>query len=139
MMIITSCQDSPFFIEYTPVDTSGWDSHDYQRYCIGSSPTDRTASFTVGVRTTPLYPHTNISLRVRLFEQGRVVMTDTVHFNLEGRDHLSLSQALPLSTHELPLHKTYPLKKDSIYRLRIYHIMRLDPLPGISDVGITVR
>lgn len=137
-MLLASCQGSPFFTRYQSVDSEGWCARDYLRYRLPDVGHDTDATFRIGVRTTSLYSYSGLSLRVRLYEQGREVMCDTVRFGIFGGDSHSDGSGFPFTTHQQELTRRYTLRKDSVYRLRIYHIMRKDPLPGISDVGVEV-
>lgn len=138
MMILLSCQESLFYSEYKTVPRAQWDSRDTLSFQLPVTERTFDATLTVSVRRRQDYDYKTIALSIEHLLNGMLVSTDTLHITLYDEDGQSLGHAFPISdnySHPLPLH----LGKGESHTLRITHIMRLNPLDGIPDVGIFVE
>lgn len=137
MATLLSCQESLFYTEYKTIPNSQWDSRDTLSFLLPVADGAIDATLTISVRKRHDYDYKNIALNVGHLLNDSLVSTDTLHVTLYDANGQSLGQGFPVSdnySRPLPIH----LGKGERHTLRITHTMRLNPLDGITDVGIFV-
>ena len=131
LLLITSCTGHNRFHSYLPVNKDGWKRTD--TLCFHAVPIDTNRNcmkISLGIRHTHKYPYRDIWLSI-----GK----DTLHIDLadeQGRWKGKGIGDMRLVQQEASISLT---DMDSCGTIRIHHIMRHDPLPGISDIGIEVH
>lgn len=140
-----------------PVPTGGWRAADTLVYALPRQPRDRDVRVRLGVRTSRRYALRNLELRATLEEVGprvrHVVVRggDTLnsYFTQERQpvqcvrvpfqvydasDRASGSGRLFTYTSSQPL--VLRLRANRRYQLRVTHLMRQNPLPGVAAVAL---
>ena len=131
LLLITSCTGHNRFHSYLPVNKDGWKRTD--TLCFHAVPIDTNRNcmeISLGIRHTHKYPYRDIYVSI-----GK----DTLHIDLadeQGRWKGKGIGDMRLVQQEASISLT---DMDSCGTIRIHHIMRHDPLPGISDIGIEVH
>ena len=131
LLLLMSCTGHNRFHSYLPVNKDGWKRTD--TLCFHAVPIDTNRNcmeISLGIRHTHKYPYRDIWLSI-----GK----DTLHIDLadeQGRWKGKGIGDMRLVQQEASISLT---DMDSCGTIRIHHIMRHDPLPGISDIGIEVH
>ena len=144
-----SCNRSIIYSHYEPVDAEGWLREDTVHFEVAPPPlwhpshnartadSPRRTVLCLHLRTTSVYPFTDLLLRVeqhtptrQRFDTVRLQLSDT-----EGRP-LGRGQGLYQHTFRLPV---LPLSDADTLRVAFSHLMQLSPLPGITDVGLSLE
>ncbi|MBQ9363543.1 MAG: hypothetical protein IJT97_09035 [Bacteroidaceae bacterium] len=139
-MICCSCHDRPSFSGYAHVDRTGWYSEDTVVMEIQQADTTRRnvpgqmCEMQVGIRYTADYVYRDFSLLVELVSGRRVVARDTVLFHLFDEKGRASGRGLERYDKVQPSMRVV-LKADKPYVVRMTHLMRLNPVPGITDVS----
>ena len=122
------------YSQFFDIDTEGWKYGDTLKFDPATQDSISTGELTIALRHTNEYPYSNLWLEIRHFN-GDSTRIDTVNIEMAdnyGRWHgdgigSSFQYALPVS------------KKITLYRgkpIKITHIMRVDRLPDIEQVGL---
>lgn len=143
-MMFCSCQDRPFFSDYAHVDRTGWYSEDTVVMVVQQGDTTlrnvakRTFDVQVGIRYTDEYEYNDISLLVEVVSGQRVVARDTVLFQLFDEQGRALGRGLERYDKMQPSLRV-ALKADKPYVVRMTHLMRLNPVQGITDISCSLN
>ena len=138
---IAGCGPEPIYAESHAIDpAAGWEAVDVQEFEFEVLDTLTPNDFFLDIRHNQDYPFSNLYLFVDYsFPNGRS-RRDTVlcEFADERGKWLGTGSG-PLVDHRIGFqrHASFPLK--GTYKLSVGHAMRLDPLPGIADVGFRLE
>lgn len=88
----------------------------------------------VGVRYTNDYSYRDIALLVELKSGKRVISRDTLLFNLFDNENQAEGRGLGRYDLDLPVREV-TLKADKPYEVRVSHLMRMNPVQGITDIS----
>lgn len=138
MTSLLSCQDSLFYSEYKDIPNAQWDSRDTIIFQLPNTEYPLDATLLVCVRTRQGSDYKKVVLSVEHLCDDTLLSADTLHLALYDSKGLPLGQAFPFSNYSsrsLPIH----VVKDAHHTIRITHIMRQNPLDGVSDVGVFVE
>lgn len=135
MLIISACQDGLHYTEYKQMTHKQWDSRDTLVYQIPPLQHDDSLCLTLGIRSNKDFNYKAIMARAELRCDTAITTvipitlqlnTDSLPFRHSNADRLS---------EQMTIH----LKANKPYSLHITHSMRLNPLDGISFVGISLE
>lgn len=138
ILLFAGCHDIPFFTQYHQVNTEAWASKDFLIFKLPEVEHAEDYDVKVAVRTIQTYKYGNLSLVLRTYEDKNLISTDTVSYKIYGENGEQKGTGFPFVEHEMPLQHTINFLPQKKYKIKISHIMRLDPLDGVSDVGISV-
>lgn len=140
LFLFCSCQERPLFSGYAHVDRTGWYSEDTVVMEVQKADTTRRkapeqlVNLSVGIRYTTEYEYRDFSLLVELVSGQRVVARDTVLFHLFDDENRALGRGLERFDQVQPSLQVR-LKSDKPYVVRMTHLMRLNPVQGITEVS----
>lgn len=141
LYLLEACHTDTRYHVYQPVlGSDGWQKKDSLVFNLPPDVSSGAYGMEIGIRNTGVYPYRDIWLSVtRLEVDSLPAHTDTVHMYLaddKGRwGHEGAIGGLYQQTYVCE--KPVVLLTDSVGRsFRVTHLMRRNPLPGISDVGI---
>jgi len=136
MILFVSCQEALFYSHYEHVDYKGWNNNDTLVFNIPQTEENEKLLLRIYTRITDSYEYNNLSLVTELFEDSVLIAYDTIHINLYDDKGNTLGIGFPYI--EVPSEaKTVTLKRNKNYQIRITHAMKLNPIPNISEIGVT--
>lgn len=141
LFLLNACHTDTRYHVYQAVSgEEGWDKSDSLAFHLPVGLSSGEYRMEIGLRHTGEYSYRDIWLSVTQSEGDSIPpRTDTLHIYLtDEKGHWVQSGAMGgLYQHVYVSDKPVIFSTDSIYRIfRITHLMRQNPLPGISDVGI---
>ena len=138
LLAVAGCTGDTVFSHYRSVDEGGWLRADTLVFPV--QPIAATGSYDclVGLRTTSRYPYTDLTVVVvcQNVTSGKQ-RADTVCVSLADDKGRTQGTGVALVDHHALL-TTYSLAAGDSLRLILRHDMKLDPLPGIADAGLTL-
>lgn len=137
-LTLASCNRQTIYSHYESISTEGWERGDYKDFCIAVRE-DGTYTETIGLRSTRVYPFTNISVIVSQQAQlSGVQRVDTLNITLTGEDGNEMSQGINYRQMDVPL-ATIGLQAGDSVHVSIRHYMAKEVLPGITDIGFSMK
>ena len=140
-LVFASCNRNAIYSHYesTAIDGWGWEHGDSIGFSIPPVSEEGLYSEEVGVRTSGTFPFRELVLLVHhtVMPDGRN-WTDTVDVDIVGEDGSPKGNGLSFVHHSKVMPNVFLNKGDSLH-VSISHFMRHENLPGVSDVGITLR
>lgn len=139
MLLLVACQDFPFYSTYKSVNVEGWEARDTLVYKLPVVESPSAYDVSVAVRTSQGFKYENLALAIRLYEGKKTISVDTVKFKLYGTNNEQKGTGFTYVENEISLKHQFKLKPQKKYKVKITHIMRLDPFDGVCDVGLNMK
>jgi len=138
--VLTSCRGRIVFDKYDHTPIAGWEKNDTLLFDVPPLENSGYYSGELGLRINGAYPFTGLMMIVerRILPEKREVV-DTINCKLaDERNGRPLGQGVSYYQYNFPLKEIRLNKGDSLH-IVIRHNMRREILPGISDVGISIK
>ena len=139
LLVLSACNRKLVYDRYLSTPISGWEKNDTLSYDIRPVSGTDTYDMWLGLRTSEAYPFTAITLIVEqhIYPKDTIV-NDTVNCKLTDRHGNASGSGVHFHQYRFPVNSLQLQDGDSIH-LRVRHDMKREILPGISDVGISLR
>lgn len=139
LIMIAACNRRLVYDKYVSTPVAGWEKNDTLSFEI--SPVDSAASYQsyLGLRITDAYPFTALTLIVEQHVYPRdEIKIDTVHCQLTDNRGNATGNGLSYHQYKFPITLMQLQHGDSIH-VRVRHDMKREILPGVSDIGMSLR
>jgi gliding motility-associated lipoprotein GldH len=135
---ITACEQKHFYNEYKAVNTKAWNVIDTLTYIADIDDANAYYDILVSVRYQKDYEFSNLWLNIinSYSDSIQPVRLEVPLFKKDGKPYGKVSGSL--CTQTIPFQSKIKFPKAGKYRIKIVHLMRKDPLDGISDVGVII-
>ena len=139
LLVLSACNRKLVYDRYLSTPISGWEKNDTLSYDIRPVSGTDTYDMWLGLRTSEAYPFTAITLIVEqhIYPKDTIV-NDTVNCKLTDRHGNASGTGVNFHQYRFPVTELQLQDGDSIH-IRVRHDMKREILPGISDVGISLR
>lgn len=141
LLLLTACQGNTSYHSYQPIQIEGWYRHDTLTYYLDSCYTEGLIDkLQIGIRHTDSYPYQDLWIGILTIAKDSITreQTDSIHLFLA--DSNGVWEGTGIGETRVFIHeKTFPLKIDSIIGIKVFHLMKEQPLKGINDVGICIK
>lgn len=139
LLVLSACNRKLVYDLYLSTPISGWEKNDTLSYDIRPVSGTDTYDMWLGLRTSEAYPFTAITLIVEqhIYPKDTIV-NDTVNCKLTDRHGNASGTGVNFHQYRFPVTELQLQDGDSIH-IRVRHDMKREILPGISDVGISLR
>lgn len=139
LLVLLACNRKLVYDRYLSTPISGWEKNDTLSYDIRPVSGTDTYDMWLGLRTSETYPFTAITLIVEqhIYPKDTIV-NDTVNCKITDRHGNASGTGVNFHQYRFPVTELQLQDGDSIH-IRVRHDMKREILPGISDVGISLR
>lgn len=138
-MILSCCSRQTIYSHYESTGSDGWSRNDSLLFEVGPVRNSGLYEEQLELRLTDAYPFTNIAVIVSSQTlPGGPLHTDTLQLTVADEQGHTKGQGTLHQLFHLPLGVQY-LKQDQKLRVCVRHYMTQHTLPGITDVGLTVK
>lgn len=125
--------------QYVHADREGWEKNEPIVFGIDTLKETSLYSLTVGMRISDEYPFQNLQIVIdQTVFPSKKTISDVVNCKITGRNGMMLGHGISLYQYDIPVRKRFYMHGDSI-SVKIRHNMKREILPGIVDVGITMK
>ncbi len=137
---ICSCTADTAANAFREIPATGWESDDTLRFDVDSVHTGGTYVATLSLRLSAArpYPFRTLVAVVERHIAGLPERTDTLEMSLMPGARHATGHGVSLVQYDFPL-DTLGLEVGDKGYYTVRHAMRRSPLPGIADVGMSVR
>ncbi len=133
------CNRNTVYSHFESIRFEGWDAGDTLSFTIAHVKDSGHYEGIVGLRTTVDYPFRGLTVVVEQFvSSGRSFFSDTVNAQLVDEDGIVLGKGTSTYQYSFPFRQYHLNKGDSLH-VTIHHYMKREILPGIMDVGFTMK
>jgi len=140
LLWLTACEDAPFYHENHRLEPASWAADQPQVFEFQVNDTTQAYDFFLHLRHSQSYPYSNLYLFVELdFPNGKksVDTLECVLADTYGRWSGKTTGQLVDHRIQINERKMFPLS--GRYAVRVYHAMRVDPLPEVHDLGFSLE
>lgn len=146
-MITTSCQKDVVFSQYQNIKGAEWYQNDVLAFEIPMQDTLSHYNLYINLRNTKEYPYSNLFLITRMSFPDRKQVTDTLEYEMTDTKGNFLGEGFSdIKENKLFYKENIHFNKTGTYLFEIKQAMRnrnqiqpIDPLKGVSDVGISIQ
>lgn len=139
LLALSACNRKLVYDRYASTPISGWEKNDTLSFDIRPVSGTDTYYMWLGLRTSEDYPFTAVTLIVEqhIYPKDTIV-NDTVKCQITDRHGNASGSGVNFNQYRFPVNSLQLQDGDSIH-IRVRHDMKREILPGISDVGISLR
>ena len=140
LLFLTACDRNRVFEENVKIDDNKWSSEKPVVLLMNIQDTVNPHNVYINLRNASHYPFSNIFLFMNTtFPDGKLDR-DTLEIKLAGADGKWLGDGLgDIWDNRILFKHNVAFPQVGEYRFELIQAMRLDPLPGIMDVGMRVE
>lgn len=138
-LLVCGCNRKTIYSHYEHTPVEGWERVDGLSFDFSPVPYDGTFREDIGLRINSSYPFMGLTLIVeqQVYPMG-VRRSDTLSCKLIDDDGTIQGEGISSFQYNFHLCNLKLEKGDSLH-VHIRHNMKREILPGISDVGVTLR
>lgn len=138
-LLFIGCSDGRVYDHYVNTPLSGWDKADRLSYDIPALKDSGWYAMDLGLRVNTAYPFLSLTLIVdQTAYPSQKSRIDTINCNLRDSDGKVRGQGIIFYQYHFQISALKLQQGDSLH-VTVRHDMKRDILPGISDVGISLR
>lgn len=140
LFMAVSCDPSRYFEENKKISKGEWDQND--PIAFQANVTDTIADFNVfiNVRNSGSYRFSNLYMFINTIFPGGQIERDTLECLLAAPDGRWLGDGLgDIFDNRILFKEKVRFPQAGEYRFELIQAMRINPLPGIMDVGIRIE
>ncbi|MBK7763499.1 MAG: gliding motility lipoprotein GldH [Bacteroidetes bacterium] len=132
---------SDIFEKNIAIPGHAWQENFKPEYTFNITDTSSSYDLKLTFRHTDAYPYANLWLKVTMQQPGETKdSTLKIEIPLAQENGKWLGKGMnEIWEHELPLSKNANVirfKKTGMYKIKLQHIMRVNPLPQVMSIGV---
>lgn len=137
-LTLASCNRKTIYYHYCHTNIEGWDREDTLTFHTGEIGHEGVMNEKLGIRMNSSYPFKAITIIVeQTVMPHNITFRDTINCPFVDDTGRLKGKGINYYDYKFPLTSIKVDKGDSI-RINIFHNMRRENLPGISDIGIHI-
>lgn len=136
VFLITACTQKTVYHHYQHISAEGWERQDIIDFQLAPIKTSGNYQEEIGIRMQQNFPFTSMSVLVQqTIYPSMEYHYDTLECQFMDQQGKIMGDGISYYQYAFPL-KTIALKEGDSLAVSIYHIMKRETLPGITDVGL---
>jgi len=137
---LISCSDHALMDQNKAIENKVWFNKQVPEFTVTIKDSSIPYNLYLNLRNTMAYPFSNIYVLVHQKNPDNTKKTYQVKLILANREGLWLgNSAGSIFNHQARFLKDFSFPHAGIYSFQLEQNMRLDPLPGIIDVGLRIE
>lgn len=137
-MLCAACIRGTILHHFEHVDPDGWNRYDTLRYSLPPIPQAGLYDFSVDLRYANAFAYEGIRVVAETcLRRPPVARRDTLYLKTADEHGIPVGQGLNLLQLSTPLY-TLRLQPGQKGTIRLYHLMRLETMPDIREVGLKI-
>ena len=132
-----SCNKMPYYAQYANIENQHWDSRDTLLFELHDADTTVLQHLSLGVRAIDAYKYRKLNLGIDVYDNGKKCSSNVIAYELFSERGIRKGDGVVYSENEKYV-RSLNIVKGHTYRFKVYHLMRLDPIDGISNVYIQI-
>jgi gliding motility-associated lipoprotein GldH len=138
-VVTFSCDSNRLYEQNTKIAEGSWAAHNNIPFSVVIEDTTTLYNFYVNIRNDVSYPYSNLFLFMKTTFPDKKVATDTIECLLASYDGKWLGSGMgSVRFSRFLFQQGVRLPKAGTYLFEFEQAMRIDPLTGITDIGIRI-
>ena len=138
VLLNVSCSHKEVFFEYHSFTNAEWSSGDTAVFNVKIEKNSQPYNVSVELRNNDDYPFSNLWLFINCKMPDGKSRTDTIGADLADVYGKWYGKGLSLYNLSIPYEKAILFPDTGVYVYTVHQGMRVDPLKGITDIGLKV-
>lgn len=139
VLVLTACHAGIIYSQYKHVPTAGWEKNDEVSFSVDPIKVDGTYDEEIGIRINNNYPFTAVTLIInQTVFPSYETFSDTLECSLIDDEGNAKGPGIGHYQYNFHL-TTVELQKGDSMQVTIRHDMKREILPGIADIGVTLK
>ncbi len=139
-LLFSACDSTRVFEENRKIEDNSWASGKSVTFLASITDTVSPHHVYINVRNASHYPFSNLFLFLTTTFPGGQIDRDTLEIMLASPDGKWLGEGLgDILDNRVLFKRNVSFPQTGEYRFEFVQAMRLDPLPGIMDIGIRIE
>ena len=140
MILLTACNKNTVYKEYSEIPDKIWDRSFMPEFETEIEDTSKYYNINIHVRNASIYPYANIWLFIHKTSPTGKTDIDTLECILANESGKWLGEGMgDIWDNEIPWIKNYKFEQKGKYSWKIEQGMRNAKLPGIMDIGMSIK
>lgn len=137
--VVSACGGGTVYDKFVSMPSDGLEKNDTAVFYVPPVASSGRYIREIGLRIAAAYPFTSLSLEVcQTVEPGHRVSVDTLDCRLYDDDGNVLGHGISVYQYGFALPDIDLQKGDSLH-VRVRHVMKREILPGITDIGFSLK
>jgi len=138
--MVFSCKSDKLYEDYKTLESSGWDKDTIAKFSFAIDKNYLSYNLTLNVRNRGDYPYSNLWLFVDITAPDYTTIRDTIEYQLALPNGKWTGKGTGgLYSNHLSFRENVFFPLNGKYTISVRHAMRLNPLIGVSDIGLEVK
>ena len=138
LCLINSCDKK--YINIHDFEYNKWPKFDTIDFDFNINDTTKTYDLSFFFRNSINYTYRNLFLLIDLNHNGKIIQIDTVEYKIADKYGKWLGRGLGnMKDNYLIFNENMMFNNNGIYKIRIRHGMRQDPLLGVNKLGLQIK
>ena len=139
-LLTLSCDKQRIIDENKSLDDNSWDIKTKLDFKVNITDVSASYNMYINIRNAGWYPFSNIFLFINTTLPDSSLARDTAECTLADKDGRWLGDGLgDIWDNRILFKKNFKFKMTGEYHFELEQGMRVNPLPGIADVGIRIE
>ncbi|HPD63938.1 MAG TPA: gliding motility lipoprotein GldH [Bacteroidia bacterium] len=141
VLLLMGCGRGIIYTRYIKIDNFVWNFNKKIEFKVNIKETDKKYEVLLHIRNASQYPYSNIWINVSGVDpNGKNIFTRKYEFTLADESGRWLGKGLgDIIDNQFIIVEDFSAEKTGTYSFIVNHEMRVDNVPGIMDIGLTVR
>lgn len=135
----TACQDDNIYQHYIKIPNQVWSQYNKVYFKVKITAPIQAANVYLAVRYNPVLPYESLKLNVRTITPSKLSQTNIYTFPLHKITDSNYSGFQTLADKNNILATNISFLEKGTYYYEVQHLMKVNQLPLIEDVGLIVK
>jgi len=140
IFMVSGCKSNRIYERYETVNGYQWQYHDIKTFTAKITDTSAIYNLYVDIRNSEAYPYSNLWLNLTSKSPEGIEQKQRFNFTLADVDGKWNGDILgDVHDHRFTAASQVRFPRTGTYTFNLQQDMRIDPLPGVMDVGIRLE
>ena len=140
LFLTVSCNPDRIFEENQTIPESTWDKDNILYFTTEMKDTSVAYNVYLNIRNAGIYPFSNIFLFITTTKPDGTTARDTAEFTLADADGRWLGSGMgDIWDNQVLFKRNMHFRQMGKYKFGLEQAMRVNPLPGIMDMGVRIE
>lgn len=141
LILLVSCKGEELYFQYQKVEKGDWYRDSVLTFTLDTLNANQIGEYNISLEltTSMLYPFSDIQLKIDHNLNDTIISSDTMRYRVADEHGKWLGKGVgSLRQLSIPYKSDIWLDSTRSYELRVFHLIKADPLKGVEKVGIRV-
>ena len=141
LILLVSCKVEELYFQYQNVEKGNWYRDSVLTFSLDTLNANQIGEYNISLEltTSMLYPFSDIQLKIDHNLNDTIISSDTIRYRVTDEHGKWLGKGVgSLRQLSIPYKRNIWLDSTRSYELKVFHLLKADPLKGVEKVGVRV-